>query len=165
MEGKFLNGLPEENRFPVWIILPSQHMGRLSKMKNLKIDRLYWIYGLIMGLLLIVLQIVQYKTILQQIRLELAVAVIGILFLGLGIWFGSKLLKASNEKINASELGLSEREMEVLQLLSEGYSNKEIADRLFVSLNTIKTHLSNIYSKMGVNRRTQAVQKARQFTY
>lgn len=133
--------------------------------KQLKIDRSYWIYGLIMGGLLIVLQIIQYKTMLQQIRLELAVAIIGVLFLGLGIWFGSQLLKGKKETIDASELGLSERETEVLQLLSEGCSNQEIADRLFVSLNTIKTHISNIYSKLGVSRRTQAVQKARQLTF
>ncbi|MEO6498932.1 MAG: LuxR C-terminal-related transcriptional regulator, partial [Mucilaginibacter sp.] len=59
------------------------------------------------------------------------------------------------------KLGISNRELEVLQLMASGLSNREIADRLFVSLNTIKTHSSNVFVKMEVERRTQAVDKAR----
>ncbi len=58
-------------------------------------------------------------------------------------------------------LNLSKRELEVLQLMSEGLSNKEIADRLFVSLSTIKTHSNNLFDKMNVERRTQAIDKAK----
>ena len=64
-----------------------------------------------------------------------------------------------DEHISES-LGLSKRESEVLELLTKGLSNQEIADQLFISLPTVKTHLSNIYDKLGVSRRTQAVQKA-----
>ncbi len=58
--------------------------------------------------------------------------------------------------------GISQRELEVLFLIAEGRSNQEIADQLFLSLNTIKTHTSNLFSKLGVKRRTQAVQKAKE---
>jgi two-component system, NarL family, response regulator LiaR len=60
-----------------------------------------------------------------------------------------------------TRLGLSARELEVLQLMAEGLSNQEIAGRLFLSLNTIKTHSSNIFEKLDVRRRTQAVEQAR----
>ena len=60
------------------------------------------------------------------------------------------------------ELGISPREYEVLQLMAAGLSNQEIADRLFISLNTVKTHISNLYLKLGVQRRTQAIQKAKE---
>jgi len=64
----------------------------------------------------------------------------------------------------AARLGLSGREMEVLQLMAEGLSNQEIADRLFVSLNTVKTHCSRIFEKMDVRRRTQAIEKAKRLS-
>ncbi|MFT6136370.1 MAG: ATP/maltotriose-dependent transcriptional regulator MalT [Cyclobacteriaceae bacterium] len=69
------------------------------------------------------------------------------------------LAQPTTEEAVLERYGLSERESEVLVLLKEGLSNQEIADRLFVSLNTIKTHLARIYQKMGVTRRTQAIQK------
>ena len=132
-------------------------------LKKLKIDPSYWIYGGIIGILLIVLEIVHYKTIIRDLTIEAFGVIIGVLFLFLGAWLGKYYLvkRRLNEGYDADKLGLSNREIEVLRLVAEGYSNKEIADKLFVSLNTTKTHLSNIYSKLGVSRRTQAVQKAR----
>lgn len=132
-------------------------------LKKLKIDPSYWIYGGIIGILLIVLEIVHYKTIIRDLTIEAFGVIIGVLFLFLGAWLGKYYLvkRRLNEGYYADKLGLSNREIEVLRLVAEGYSNKEIADKLFVSLNTTKTHLSNIYSKLGVSRRTQAVQKAR----
>lgn len=59
-------------------------------------------------------------------------------------------------------LGISKREHEVLELIAKGLSNQEIADKLFVSLNTIKTHTSNLFLKLEVSRRTQAIQKAKE---
>ena len=114
-------------------------------------------------MLLIVLEIVHYKTIIRDLTIEAFGVIIGVLFLILGAWLGKYYLvkRRLNEGYYADKLGLSNREIEVLRLVAEGYSNKEIADKLFVSLNTTKTHLSNIYSKLGVSRRTQAVQKAR----
>ena len=59
-------------------------------------------------------------------------------------------------------LGLSQRELEVLELIAKGHSNQEIADALFISLNTVKTHSSSVFAKLGVNRRTQAVKQAKE---
>lgn len=111
---------------------------------------------------MVVLQVVHYKTMIRDLNMELYGGIIGLLFLVFGIWLGtSSFRKRESVKYDAGKLGLSKREVEVLQLLSEGFSNQEVADRLFVSLNTAKTHISNIYSKLNVKRRTQAIQKAR----
>jgi ATP/maltotriose-dependent transcriptional regulator MalT len=59
------------------------------------------------------------------------------------------------------QTGLSKRELEVLGLISDGLSNEEIAEKLFISLNTIKTHTSNLFEKLEVKRRTQATEKAK----
>ncbi len=122
------------------------------------------IYGSLMGLLMIVLEVTHYKAIVKDIRIELFGALVGLLFMALGIWLGVTWFRKKNklEKYDARKLGLSRREVEVLQLLSQGYSNQEIADKLFVSLNTIKTHISKIYQKLNAKRRTQAIQKARE---
>ena len=128
--------------------------------------REWWLYGGLTGILLLILQIVEYKAIIRDIELELFGAIIAVLFMGLGVWVAWIFIqrkerhKQQLELKDVSSYGLSEREMEVLTLLGQGLSNQEIADRLFVSLNTIKTHLSNIYGKLGVTRRTQALQKA-----
>ncbi len=113
---------------------------------------------------MIVLEVTHYKAIVKDIRIELFGALVGILFMALGVWLGMTWFKKTNkhEKYDASKLGLSQREVEVLQLLSQGYSNQEIADKLFVSLNTIKTHIQKIYQKLNAKRRTQAIQKARE---
>ncbi len=125
-----------------------------------------WFYGILLGVALVVLQVINYRTILRDTRIELFGLMIGLIFISLGIWIG---IQTANKKQNFkipfrknSIYNLSEREMEVLHAMAEGLSNQEIADRLFVSLNTIKTHTSNIYSKLNVERRTQAVQKARE---
>lgn len=75
--------------------------------------------------------------------------------------------QASTFSINETEianLGISKRELEVLQLMASGMSNSEIAERLFVSLNTVKTHSSKLFEKMDVKRRTQAVEKAKKLS-
>ncbi|MEP1033305.1 response regulator transcription factor [Ekhidna sp.] len=132
-------------------------------MKRLqKLNRIYWIYGGVMGLLMITLQVIHYKTMIRDIEIELYGGIIGLLFLLFGIWLGTSLYrKKSADKYDRNKLGLSKRELEVLELLAQGLSNQEIADKLFVSLNTAKTHISSIYSKLNVKRRTQAIQKAR----
>ncbi|MEO9870849.1 response regulator transcription factor [Ekhidna sp.] len=133
-------------------------------MKKLKkLNRIYWVYGGIMGLLMISLQVVHYKTMVRDIKVELFGGIIGVLFLAFGIWLGTSSFKTkkASDKYDALKLGLSKREVQVLELLAQGFSNQEIADKLFVSLNTAKTHISNIYAKLNVQRRTQAIQKAR----
>ena len=135
--------------------------------KKLKIDRSYWLYGLVMGMVLILLQIIEYRTRIRDLQIELYVILIGGLFLALGTWIGVKVLskRTRSTPMDIEALNLSTREKEVLELLVEGYSNQEISDKLFVSLNTTKTHISNIYAKLGVRRRTQAVQKARTLVF
>lgn len=113
---------------------------------------------------MILLQVTHYNVIVKDLRIELFSVIVGLLFLGLGIWLGITWYKKKNsfERFDPKRLGLSKREVEVLEHLSLGFSNQEIADKLFVSLNTIKTHIANIYQKLNVKRRTQAIQKARE---
>jgi len=130
--------------------------------KPQQLNKIYWIYGGVMGLLMLILEAVHYQTMIRDLEIEIYGAVIGLMFLMLGIWLGANFYKRkSREAFDAKRLGLSKREVEVLELLAEGFSNQEVADQLFVSLNTAKTHISNIYAKLNVKRRTQAIQKAR----
>lgn len=108
--------------------------------------------------------------------LDVGIGVFVLIFLGIGIWLGTRfqtpddpfLVKSDPERDKASvsldsppSVSISQREQEVLELVAEGCSNQEIADRLFISVTTVKSHLTNIYAKLEVSRRTQAVQKAR----
>jgi NarL family two-component system response regulator LiaR len=113
----------------------------------------------------------EYRYYVRQLALESYLFLIAVFFTVLGIWVGLQLLRRSGKAakkttlpINTNkikELKISPREQEVLQLISEGYSNQEIADKLFVSLSTVKTHSSSLFSKLDVKRRTQAVQAAK----
>ncbi len=138
------------------------------------------LYGVLMALLLIVLRWLELRFIIFSNAFEIYAASIAIIFMLLGIWVALKLAKPktktvivekpvymkSNEGFRANEeeikkLGLSKRELEVLQLMAEGLSNNEIAGKLFLSENTVKTHSSRVFEKLDVKRRTQAVEKAR----
>jgi two-component system, NarL family, response regulator LiaR len=107
--------------------------------------------------------------------LEFYLFLVALLFTGLGIWAGFRFTKnkvvlvmASQEfKSNEAELvrlGISKREREVLELMAKGLSNQEIADKLFVSLNTIKSHAANLFIKLEVGKRTQAIRKAKELS-
>jgi len=134
------------------------------------------LYGISMALLLFLLKWLELRFVIIDHALEIYVGAIALIFTGLGIWLAIKIIKPKVtvvEKevylntpfsINKKELellNLSKRELEVLLLMSEGLSNKEIADRLFVSLSTIKTHSNNLFDKMNVERRTQAIDKGK----
>jgi DNA-binding NarL/FixJ family response regulator len=134
------------------------------------------LYGISMALLLFLLKWLELRFVIIDHALEIYVGAIALIFTGLGIWLAMKIVRPKVivvEKaihpntpfsINKKELellNLSKRELEVLQLMSEGLSNKEIADRLFVSLSTIKTHSNNLFDKMNVERRTQAIDKGK----
>jgi DNA-binding CsgD family transcriptional regulator len=111
----------------------------------------YLVYGLLMGVLALILQVTHYKLLVRDINLELFGFIIGILFLGIGVFLGRRLIRGERSPIdiNHKKIGLSEREKEVLLLIAEGLSNQEIADRLSISLSTAKTHISRIYSKLN----------------
>ena len=122
-----------------------------------------WIYGGLMGISLLLLEIVNYRTVARQLSLEIYGFITGLIFLGLGVWVGIKFYTRNNSSSTSFQLikTLSKREAEVLEAMKMGLSNKEIAEKLFVSENTIKTHVSNIFSKLNVKRRTQAIIKAK----
>ena len=148
--------------------------------KLLRKNKTNLLYGAILGLLLFLLNWFQLRFVIFDNSVEIYIGAIAIIFTLLGIWLAIKLTKPKVETVvvekylytnpndpftineNAlNELGMSKRELEVLQLMAEGLSNQEIAKKLFVSLNTIKTHSSKIFEKMDVQRRTQAVEKAK----
>jgi DNA-binding CsgD family transcriptional regulator len=132
-------------------------------------------YGLALGLLLTAMQFFQYRLILLRHSTEWYVGLVALLFTVLGIWAGMKLTRKPPASATVVEQqvsprpkeeileqsGITPRELEVLDLMARGLSNQEIADRLYVSLNTVKTHASNVFSKLDVQRRTQAIQKAK----
>ena len=133
-----------------------------------------------MAILLVILKWLEVYFIVFNYHLDFFVGAVAILFTALGIWLALKLVKpkvetrivekevykdlSASHEINQKEikkLGISKRELEVLDLMAKGLSNEEIAGKLFVSLNTVKTHTSNIYLKLDVKRRTQAMEKAK----
>lgn len=139
------------------------------------------VYGAALGILTIVLKVVEYKFFVKDHVVELYIGAVALLFTAVGVWAGLKLTRRKqvvvvkeievpvlidrqnfvlNDKA-LKELSISKREYEVLELIAAGMSNQEIADKLFVSLNTVKTHSSRLFEKLDVSRRTQAVEKAK----
>lgn len=144
-----------------------------------------FLYAASLVAILVLLQVLQYKFVLINHSFEIYIFSIAVIFTGLGIWLALKLVKPKKEiqtivveknvyvkefsieerqalEAERQKLGLSTRELEVLQLMAEGLSNQEIAESLFLSLPTVKTHSSKLFEKLDVKRRTQAVEKARQ---
>lgn len=126
------------------------------------------LYALALAAGAFLLQWLQYRYLVHAFSGEIYVALIALAFAGLGVWAGLKLAHrtasatfARNDAAIAS-LGITPREQEVLVQLAAGKSNKEIAQKLGVSPNTIKTQVASLYQKLEVQRRTQAIQKARE---
>ncbi|MEQ9315091.1 MAG: response regulator transcription factor [Henriciella sp.] len=125
-------------------------------------------YGAVLAAGILIIQWIEYQQVARSQGGELRIALLAALFLGIGLWAGAQLFRSpaspdaadGNPKAQAA-LGISERELEVLALLAEGLSNKDIARRLNVSPNTVKTHVSRLLEKLEANRRTQAISKAR----
>lgn len=138
-------------------------------------NRTIVLYSLALAALLFLLQRLQFGYIVRDLSLEFYLAVVALLFTSVGIWAGLKLTRPKTKVIikkdfefNEEEfnrLGISNRELEVLELMAQGLSNQEIANKLFVSLNTVKTHSSNLFIKLDAKRRTQAVQKAKELGF
>jgi len=130
------------------------------------------IYGVALAALIGILKFIEYRYFVRDLSLEFYLGVVAILFAGIGVWAGLRLTRRKvvianpDFKLNEPELqrlGISKREYEVLELMAQGLSNQEIADKLFVSLNTVKTHSSNLFMKLDARRRTQAVRRAKEF--
>jgi DNA-binding CsgD family transcriptional regulator len=135
------------------------------------------IYGLAGGVLILVLTLTEYRFLVVERSVEIYGAIVAALFAGLGIWLGLTLTRTREvvvvkevpvtglpfavDDAKVRELGITPREMEILQLIARGLSTREIAGALFVSENTVKTHASRLFDKLGVNRRIKAVETAR----
>jgi NarL family two-component system response regulator LiaR len=148
------------------------------------------IYSISLALLLFLLKWLELRFIIFEHSFEIYIGFIAVIFTGLGIWLALKLSKPKIETIVVekevyvtrdetlpglqegfvldtalvSRLQLSKRELEILGLLAQGHSNQEIATKIFVSLSTVKTHIQNLFEKLEVKRRIQAVEKARRLS-
>jgi DNA-binding CsgD family transcriptional regulator len=143
------------------------------------------IYGACGGALILAMRLVEYRFLVVEHSVEIYAAIIAAAFAALGIWLGLTITgrpvvvkevtvevpvevrvpAAGSFTVNTAkldELGITARELDVLRLIAEGLSTKEMAERLFVSENTVKTHTSRVFDKLGANRRTKAVQLAKE---
>jgi len=137
------------------------------------VKKTIFLYGLALAVLVLIMRMIEYRFLVRDLTLEFYIGIVAIFFTALGIWVGLRFTRKKvvvinpdfhfNEKVQ-SQRGISKRELEVLELMAQGLANQEIADKLFVSLNTVKTHSSNLFSKLEVSRRTQAIQKAKELS-
>jgi DNA-binding CsgD family transcriptional regulator len=140
-------------------------------------------YGLTVAALVTALRLLDYRFFVQDLSIEFYIGAVALLFTVVGAWVGYKLTRVKKVAKRSTvhgpqstvimpaefrrnegaleQAGISKRELEVLELMAGGFSNQEIADRLFVSLNTVKTHSTNLFQKLDARRRTQAVQRAK----
>ena len=126
-----------------------------------------------MAVLIGLLKVVEYRYFVRDIPLEFYVGIVAVMFTAIGIWAGLRLTRPKVvevfvdgpfERDNRAlkQLGISKREFEVLELIAAGLSNQDIAERLFVSTSTVKTHVSNLLAKLDASRRTEAIARAKQ---
>lgn len=137
------------------------------------------IYGLVGGVLIATLKLVEYRFLVLDHSLEIYGGIVALIFSGVGVWLGLKLTRTRTEIVvkevpvpvsgpferndaRVQELGITPRELEILEAMAAGLSNREIAERLFVSENTVKTHAARLFDKLSAKRRTQAVQRAKE---
>jgi DNA-binding NarL/FixJ family response regulator len=137
------------------------------------------IFGIVGGALVAVLQLVGYRYLLVEHSFEIYGALVAAIFAAVGIWLGSTIVRTrevvreievhvevpaapaaafTRDDAARARIGVTERELEVLALIAQGLSTREMAERLHVSENTVKTHASRVFAKLGARRRTQAVQ-------
>lgn len=126
-------------------------------------------------MLIVILKLIEFRFLVVQHSVEIYGGLIALLFAGLGIWLGLRLTRKKElvvvkevmvhlgepftlNESSLRDLGITRRELEILELIAKGLSNREIAQKLFVSENTVKTHSSRLFDKLNVKRRTQAVQ-------
>ena len=140
------------------------------------------LYGLLGGILIAVLRLIEYRYLVVQHSLEIYGGLVALLFSAIGLWLGFKLTRVKEVPVEVrvpvpvevrvstpfvvdpsrlDALGITPREYQILELIAAGMSNREIAAKLFVSENTVKTHSSRLFDKLNAKRRTQAVQLAK----
>jgi DNA-binding CsgD family transcriptional regulator len=140
------------------------------------------LYGILGGLLIAILTLVEYRWLVVQHSFEMYAGIVAAIFAAVGIWLGARLTRKPDPEVVVREvlvetparaefvrderqvekLGITARELEILGLIAEGLSNKEIAERVNVSENTVKTHSGRVFAKLGARRRTQAVQMGKE---
>jgi len=137
------------------------------------------IYGLCGGLLIALLRLVEYRFLVLEHSIEIYGGLIALIFAAVGIWLGLKITRKEQVIVEREvmtprsasfvlnqqrlhELAITKRELEILGLIADGLSNREIGERLFVSENTVKTHSSRLFDKLSARRRTQAVQRGKE---
>ena len=134
-------------------------------------------FGILIFALLMLFQLARVYSFRSGFRIEIWITIFSILFFAIGIFISRKMFKPKPRLIEKevyiskesfevdpaeiSKLGISKREFEILQLINDGLSNQQIAHKLFVSENTVKKHISNLFFKMDVERRTEAIKKAK----
>lgn len=138
-------------------------------------------YGLLGGVLIAGLKMVEYRFLVLEHSLEIYGGIVALIFSTLGIWLGLKLTRTrevvvvkevpvevrvagpfQRNEARREQLGITPREIDILEAIAAGLSNREIAERLFVSENTVKTHAARLFDKLSARRRTQAIQLAKQ---
>jgi DNA-binding CsgD family transcriptional regulator len=144
------------------------------------VKRTILLYGLLGGVLIALLKWSEYRFLVVEHSLEIYGGLVAATFAGIGIWLGLKLTRPKETVVvkevlvpatgpftlntgKVDELAITPRELEILRLIAGGLSNREIAEKLFVSENTVKTHSSRVFDKLGARRRTQAVQLGKEF--
>lgn len=143
------------------------------------------VYGLLGGVLIAALRLIEYRYLVLEHSIEIYGGIVAALFAGLGIWLGIRLTRTretvvvrevpvevevpvpaagpfARNEARLRTLGITPRELEILEAMAAGLSNREIAARLFVSENTVKTHAARVFDKLSARRRTQAVQLAKE---
>ncbi len=137
------------------------------------------LYGLLAGVLIVALRLIEYRWLVLTHSMEIYGGVIAALFATLGLWLGFRFRRKVEvirevpvlvpapadfvrDDAKVASLGLTPRELEILGLIALGLSNREIAERVFVSENTVKTQSSRVFDKLGARRRTQAVQRGKE---
>jgi DNA-binding CsgD family transcriptional regulator len=136
------------------------------------------LYGAVGGVLIALLKLIEYKHFVREYPSEMYGGLVALIFTAIGIYFGLRWTRAKQVVVirevpvrmdgpfvlnaeHLKEVGLTAREHEILALIAQGLSNREIGEKLFVSENTVKTHSSRLFEKMQVNRRVQAVRRGR----
>ena len=154
---------------------------------NEPVKKTVLVYGLLGGVLIAILKLVEYRFLVIEHSLEIYGGIIAALFAAVGIWLGLKLTKTREtvvvrevpvevqvpvevhvtgpfirNDVRLGQLGITPRELNILEAMAAGLSNREIAAQLFVSENTVKTHAARLFEKLSAQRRTQAVQRAKE---